>query len=411
MNGGKKLYGTANVSAAKNSVLPILAACALTKNGCTVKNAPRLSDTAAAVEILRFLGCDVSFEKNITVLPQNLKSEIPRDLMKSMRSSIFFLAPMLCVTGMARISYPGGCDLGARPIDIHLAGLEKMGAEISVHSDGTVECTAPNGLSGCEFTLRLPSVGASETLLMAASTASGTTVLHNAAKEPEICDLADFLNACGAEITGAGTDTITIKGKNVLAGCEYTPMPDRIITSTIACAVTAAGGTVFAKNAKYSHIEALANILRPCGVSLAPENGGVLISCEKRAYAAGNVKTGTYPEFATDCAPLLAAAMLCADGATKITDTVFEKRFSCAEGFVRLGANAQVNGNSVAIRGVEKLYGANLRATDLRGGAALVIAALAAKGQSIITGCGFIDRGYENISNMFLRLGADISYR
>lgn len=409
-NGGKKLYGAVEVHSAKNSVLPILAACILTQ-GSTVKNVPRISDTDAAVEILRFLGCGVFYKKDVSVVPAvSLKNEIPLDLMKSMRSSVFFLAPMLCVTGRAKITCPGGCDLGARPIDIHLDGLKSLGAKVIFRTDGSVECLAPNGLCGCEFTLRLPSVGATETLLMAASTASGKTVLHNAAREPEVCDLAGFLNACGADISGIGSDTLVINGKKHLVGCEYTPIPDRIITSTLICAAAAAGGTVLAKNAKYSHVEALADIVKPSGVNVSPKGGGVLISCEKRIKGMGSVATGAYPGFATDCAPLLAAAALCADGKTVITDTVFEKRFACAEGFARLGADVRVQDNTIVINGVSGLYAGNIRAADLRGGAALVIAALAAKGQSIITGCSFIDRGYENICNMFLKLGADISY-
>lgn len=364
VTGGRPLNGSVKIPAAKNSVLPLFAASLLCTGEVRLQAVPRLADVEHCMALLRGVGCAARWESSDAVLsgpPAN--STLPGQTAGQMRASILFCAPLLARLGRAETSLPGGCRIGARPIDLHLAGLAKMGAVELEAGEGRLVLTAPSGLHGAEITLRFPSVGATETLLLAAACARGRTILRGAAREPEIADLAAFLNRCGGCIEGAGSSTIRIEGRRGLSGCCFSPLPDRIFASTLACGCAAAGGRVF---------------------------------------------TGAYPALATDAAPLLAAAMLCADSESSIEDVIFERRFGCAEGFCRLGAQAGTAGRVLTIVPGGHLCGTVVEAPDLRGGAALVLAGLAARGTTVITHPAHIDRGYAGFTEILAGLGAQI---
>lgn len=412
VNGGRELFGSVRIPGAKNSVLPIMAAAVLCRGTVTITDAPVLSDVRACIRILNRIGCAVSLcGTNIRITPPaNPGSSIPHELMRSMRSSLFFLAPMLARTGRAEICMPGGCRLGARPIDMHLDGLARMGAEITEKQDGSWLLRAENGLKGTEIGLRFPSVGATETLLMAACTAHGTTVLHNAAQEPEVVDLARFLQSAGAQISGVGTPELCITGTDFLFGTQYAVCPDRITAATVMCAVAGCGGEVLLTNIRCSDVQSITQLLERAGCSFVPlGKDAAVIASHGRPRAPGSWKTGVHPDFPTDAAPLAAAALLRAEGESAVTDSVFENRFACADGFCRMGAQAQVSGRTLRLNGVPELCGAHVTAPDLRGGAALVLAALQAQGTSVIAGTEHINRGYENIAALFSRLGASVT--
>ena len=298
IKGGNQLFGSVEIPVAKNSVLPILAATILCEGETAICQVPKLSDSLSATKILQTLGADVLWkDKKVVINCDDATGyEISEDLMQTMRSSIFFLAPLLVRCGKVKITRPGGCDLGDRPIDIHLSGLQALGTTVEEYPDGTVICTAPTGLVGTDYTLRLPSVGATETLIMAAAKAQGTTVLRNVACEPEIIDLADFLIACGANIKGAGTKVITIKGVPKLWGIVYTPIPDRITVATIMCAVALVGGNVKIKSSRPFHIDALRDLLCSAGANIVDIKEGLCIKCNKRIKGLGSLQTGTYPD-------------------------------------------------------------------------------------------------------------------
>ncbi len=409
--GKKPLYGSVNVQGAKNSILPILAATLLIEGGCNISNAPVLSDVSNCALILKQLGAHVEQCGNTLSVKRyrQLESCIDKELMNTMRSSIFFLAPLLATTKLAIIYPPGGCKLGARPIDLHLEGLAKMGVNIR-EIDDKILCYAENGLFGADILLRFPSVGATETLMMAAVTATGRTILRGAAREPEVADLAGFLCAAGAQISGAGSDTITIDGVAHLHSCDYSIIPDRIETATFLCAVAAAGGAVEIGNTRPALVIPLLELLTKGGATVNSTQQSIHISCERPLSGLGYVKTEVYPGFATDAAPLLAAAMLVSEGSTVIDDTIFSDRFRCAEEFSKFGAKAGRKGSCVYIEGMTQLYGAQVKACDLRGGAALLVAALAAQGDSVIKNINFIKRGYENVVSSYQKLGACINY-
>lgn len=351
---------------AKNSILPILAAALLCRGPVVLRRAPRLRDVDTSLALLAALGCTARRAgADLQLAPADAVGDtVPPALMAAMRSSVYYLAPMLARAGRARVAFPGGCRLGARPIDIHLAGLAAMGAVIDAGAEA-LDCRAPGGLRGCEFHLRFPSVGATETLMIAAAAARGRTVLTGAAREPEIADLAAFLNACG--------------------------------------------GSVLLRRAPLAPLQPTAALLRRAGCQVsAPAPDCVALVSEGRLDAAGELATGVYPAFATDAGPLFAAAMLRARGVTLLRETIFARRFACAGGFAALGADVRCCGGDLRICGVPRLRGAPLAAADLRGGAALVLAALAAEGESTISGTEYIGRGYENIAALFAGLGADI---
>ncbi len=408
--GGTPLQGRCVLPAAKNSVLPILAATLLCSETVVLHRVPRTSDVHTSLQLLETLGKTPRRPPRapLTIAPgPMLCSQLPWDLAAAMRSSIFYLAPVLHKTGRVTMPMPGGCRLGPRLIDIHLEGLARMGARITWQPQ-TVTLTRNGVLHGADYTLRIPSVGATETLLMAAAGAQGASVLRGAACEPEVKDLADFLNRCGADIHGAGTPIIRVRGTPELGGCAFTPLPDRIIGATLACAAASAGGRVELPNARADEMQDILQLLERAGCRVERQNG-VCIQAEGRLQGVGKICTGAWPGFATDNAPLLAAAMLRAEGTTEICDTLFEKRFACAAQFAAMGAEVQVKGRTLCIAGRQTLHGAECYAPDLRGGAALVLAALGAQNEpSTVWDAGHIDRGYPCLAAMLRKLGANV---
>lgn len=411
VDGPARLSGSVSVPGAKNSVLPILAASLLCAGPVVLRNVPRLSDVEAALEIHASLGCTAVLRGHtVTLCADGMRDgDIPHVLAARMRSSVFYLAPLLARTGRAALTAPGGCNLGPRPVDIHVDGLCAMGARVVHESGGASALTAPRGLHGADYTLRFPSVGATETLLMAACAARGVTVLRGAALEPEIVDLARFLRSAGADVTGEGTRCITVRGRGALLGTQYDVCADRIVAATVLCAAAACGGEVIVDGCPARHLETLASLLRRAGCAVAalgPDS--VALSSDGALRGIGLVQTGVYPGFPTDMAPLLGAAVLCADGISVVRDTIFPNRFSCAKGFAAFGARCGAAGESLVVSGVGALSGARASAPDLRGGAALVIAAMNAHGESVIDQAHHIERGYEDIAALFTPLGAHL---
>ncbi len=409
--GGRRLEGEVAVQGAKNSVLPILAATLLTADEVELRGCPRLRDVDAAIRILKSLGCEARWEgDSLLVDTAGLKSwSISDILMREMRSSAIFLGAILARCCQADLSYPGGCELGPRPIDLHLAGLRGMGAEIR-ECGGALLCRASR-LLGRDLVLSLPSVGATENLMLAACGAEGTTTIANAAREPEIVDLQSFLNACGGRVSGAGTSTISVEGGRPLHGCSYRIMPDRVVAATYLCAAAAAGGSVYLRNAREEHLSAVTAVLREAGCGIRPDTEGIACCCTGRLRAVRPVRTAPYPGFPTDAQAILMGALLRSQGATVFEETIFENRYRHVDEFVRMGANIRTAGRVAVVTGVERLQGAPVRCTDLRGGAALCVVALAAEGETEISEISHIDRGYEDIARDLRALGADISRR
>lgn len=410
VNGGRRLEGEISVHGAKNSALPLLSACVLAHGETIIHNCPDLTDVDAACRILSTLGCRCRRNSGtVCVDAANVTgTEIPDNLMREMRSSIVFLGAVLGRTGRCRLSFPGGCELGARPIDLHLSALEQMGAVIS-EEHGYLDCKAANGLHGAKINLSFPSVGATENILLAAATAKGCTEIHNAAREPEISDLCNFLNKCGAKISGAGECVILVDGVQRLESSEHSVIPDRIVAGTYLCAAAMTGGELILTHCNSDHISGLVNVLEQMGAKLySYGDGKIYISCRKRLIAPPTIRTMPYPGFPTDIqAPFMAVCTM-AEGTSVFVETIFENRFRHVPELVRLGANIKSEGRVCVVQGVEKLSGAKVCAAELRGGAALVIAALAAEGTSEISGLKFIDRGYESIEKSLRCVGADI---
>ena len=407
VRGGQPLHGEVTIQGAKNSVLPILAATVLTGDRVVLRGCPRLRDVDASIRILQSLGCRAQWEGDaLTVDTAALnRCEISDILMREMRSSAIFLGAVLARLGRADISYPGGCELGPRPIDLHLSGLRDLGADIR-EEGGILHCTASR-LAGRELMLSLPSVGATENLMLAACGAEGTTVISNAAREPEIVDLQDFLNACGAEVSGAGSTSVTIRGGKPLHGCEFRCMPDRIVAATYLCACASAGGEVYLRGARERHLATVADALRQAGCTVAGDGEGIACRCRRRLRAVRPVRTAPYPGFPTDAQAVLMAAMLKSRGTTVFEENIFENRYRHVDELTRMGAEIRVAGRVAVVTGVERLSGAAVRCTDLRGGAALCVAALAADGGTRIFETAHIDRGYEDIVRDLRALGAD----
>ena len=407
VRGGRPLHGEVTIQGAKNSVLPILAATVLTGDRVVLRGCPRLRDVDASIRILQSLGCRAQWEGDaLTVDTAALnRSEISDILMREMRSSAIFLGAVLARLGRADISYPGGCELGPRPIDLHLSGLRDLGADIR-EEGGILHCTASR-IAGRELMLSLPSVGATENLMLAACGAEGTTVISNAAREPEIVDLQDFLNACGAEVSGAGSTSVTIRGGKPLHGCEFRCMPDRIVAATYLCACASAGGEVYLRGARERHLATVAVALRQAGCTVAGDGEGIACRCRRRLRAVRPVRTAPYPGFPTDAQAVLMAAMLKSRGTTVFEENIFENRYRHVDELTRMGAEIRVAGRVAVVTGVERLSGAAVRCTDLRGGAALCVAALAADGETRIFETAHIDRGYEDIVRDLRALGAD----
>ena len=409
ITGGVPLNGTVRIPAAKNSVLPLLAASLLCSGTVRLLAVPQLADVDTSLVLLRGAGCAARWQgSDITVQSMPSVCRLEPEAAAQMRASILFCAPLLARLGRVETVLPGGCRIGARPIDLHLSGLARMGAHCC--EEGTrLILTAPAGLHGADITLGFPSVGATETLLLAAVCAQGETVLRGAAREPEIVDLAAFLNRCGGCVQGAGTSTIRVQGRRMLYSCSFAPMADRIVASTLACACAAAGGRVELTGCAPAVYAPLLEILAQmgCSVECGPETA--VISRFGALHGVGKVFTGVYPALATDAAPLLAAAMLTARSESSIEDVIFERRFGCAAGFAALGGRVRVEGRTLYAEPGGTLQGTVLEAPDLRGGAALVIAALAAQGSSRITHTEFIDRGYADFAQKLTALGGQIA--
>ena len=411
INGGRRLEGEIQVHGAKNSALPLLAATILAHGECILHNCPMLTDVDAACRILSCLGCRCSRNgSTVCVDSSNVcGNEIPDNLMREMRSSIVFLGAVLGRTRRCRLTFPGGCELGARPIDLHLAALREMGAEIE-EQHGWLECAALGGLHGARVTLSFPSVGATENIMLAAACAEGTTEIHNAAREPEIVDLAEFLNKCGARISGAGGSTIAIEGVKRLEPSEHSVIPDRIAAGTYLCCAAATRGELILTRCCQEHMMGFLPVLESMGCRIYPYGGGKLyISCTRRLTAPPTIRTMPYPGFPTDIQAPFPALSSVAEGTSVFVENIFENRYRHVPELIRLGASIKVEGRVAVVQGVPALSGARVCAGELRGGAALVTAALAAEGTSEISGVCYIDRGYESIEKTLRSVGADIS--
>lgn len=409
INGGKRLFGEVKIHGAKNSVLPILAATVLCKGSSVIHNCPELSDVNASINILRHLGCRCSFKNNtVTVNSNTIQcSQIPDSLMLKMRSSVIFLGAILGRCGSAVISSPGGCELGPRPIDLHISALKRLGAKVT-ESHGLIEFNAPKGLTGAKINLSFASVGATENIILAATTAKGVTVIHNAAKEPEICDLAAFLNACGARIYGAGTDEVTIYGVEDLRCCTHNVIPDRIAAASYMAAAAITGSEITLKNVVPAHLTAVNSVFEEAGCKIKCGGKNLIIKAPQRLSRVSTVRTAIYPGFPTDAGPLVLAMLSKANGTSVIVENIFENRFRYVDELKRLGAHVKVEGRVAIIEGVSALSAAPCKCTDLRGGAALVVAALAAEGTTVISDIHHIKRGYDGIVSRLSLLGADI---
>lgn len=409
VEGGRPLYGELPVQGAKNSVLPVLASAILCKTPSVIHNCPQLLDVEASLGILSYLGCDVSRQKNtITINSSGVsRYDIPDHLMREMRSSIVFLGAICAKMGRAHISFPGGCELGPRPIDLHLAALRQLGLIIK-EDHGWLDCYVEGRLKGSNIVLNFPSVGATENIMLAAATAKGSTVIVNAAREPEISDLADFLNKCGAKVSGAGESTICIEGVEELNGCEHTVIPDRIVAATLMAAAGVTGGSVTLRNVNPMHLSPVIPLFVETGCKVDVYTDTVTISRPGSLLPVKYVRTMPYPGFPTDAQAPLMAMVTIAQGTSMFTENIFENRYKHASELIRLGAKIKIEGKVAVIEGVKTLYGAPVEATDLRGGAALVVAALAAEGKTEIGGMRHIDRGYENIETALTTLGANI---
>lgn len=410
VKGGNRLVGAVKTSGAKNAVLPIIAASILGTTPSHLDEVPMLEDVHTISEVLKCLGLAVkcSPEKNVLDIDSTsiTSYEAPYELVRTMRASFLVMGPLLARIGKARISMPGGCAIGARPIDIHLKGFEALGVKIE-QGHGYIEASAPEGLKGTSIYFDFPSVGATENIMMAASLAEGTTILENVAEEPEIVDLANYLNKMGAKIRGAGTDTIRIEGVDKLHGADYTIIPDRIEAGTYMIAAAMTGGDVVVENVLPEHQKPLIAKLREAGAVVEEDIDKVRV-IGKNPLKAVSIKTLPYPGFPTDMQAQMMAMMVIAEGRSKVTETVFENRFMHVVELNRMGAQISTEGRSAVIDGPCKLTGCDVRATDLRAGAAMILAGLVAEGTTRIGDLHHIDRGYENIVAKLKKLGADI---
>ncbi|MDF2929632.1 UDP-N-acetylglucosamine 1-carboxyvinyltransferase [Anaerospora sp.] len=408
ITGGKKLTGTVKVSGAKNAVLPIIAASLLGSTPSRLLEAPNLEDVRTISEVIEHLGVSVAYDEDALVIDStNITScEAPYELVRKMRASFLVMGPLLARRGRAKISLPGGCAIGTRPIDLHLKGFEALGAQIEL-GHGYVEARAPQGLTGARIYLDFPSVGATENILMAASMAKGQTILENPAEEPEIVDLANFLNAMGARIRGAGTNVIRIEGADELRGCTHTVIPDRIEAGTYMVAAAMTDGDVYIENALTEHLKPVVAKLKEAGVKIEEDTDGVRVTGTGTLRSV-DIKTLPYPGFPTDMQAQFMALTTIARGTSVVTETVFENRFMHVDELKRMGANIKIEGRSAVVEGSARLLGCPVKATDLRAGAALVLAGLVADGQTEIGYLHHIDRGYDNLVAKLQGLGANI---
>ncbi len=410
IRGGVVLEGEVEVSGAKNAALPLLFATLLTPEPCRLRHVPALADIRTTLKVLQHLGATVTpgaGGHEVTVEARQLTgTEAPYELVKTMRASFLALGPLLARFGHARVSTPGGCAIGARPVDLHLAGLEKMGAQLAVRA-GYVEAAAGR-LRGASIVLDFPSVGATQQLMMAAALADGTTVIENAAREPEIECLATLLEGMGVWVEGAGTSRVSVEGRRELHGADITVIPDRIEAGSFMVAAAITGGTVRVAGARYDHLEAFVTKLRETGVAVSEYDGGMRVEANGH-LAATDVRTMPYPGFPTDLQAQMMALMTRAEGASTFTETVFENRMLHAVELTRLGASIRVDGNTAVVRGATELSGAPVMATDLRASVSLVLAGLAARGETRVERVYHLDRGYERLEAKLGALGADVT--
>lgn len=411
LHGGHKLTGNVHIEGAKNAVLPILAATILASDGESVlTNSPILSDVHLMNDVLESLHAKVNFDENNNIITVDatgkLTSEAPFEYVSKMRASIVVLGPLLARLGKARVSLPGGCAIGSRPIDIHLKGFEAMGAHVELQ-DGYVEASAPNGLIGTDIYFDFPSVGATQNVMMAATLAKGTTVIKNVAREPEIVDLVEMLNQMGAKISGAGTDTITIEGVKALHGVEHTVVQDRIEAETYMAAAALTQGNVLIEDAIAEHNVPFISKLREMGVTVKQEKNGIRI-IGPDVLKPVDVETAPYPGFPTDMQPQMTILQLAANGVSTLTENVFENRFMHLDELRRMNAKYEIKGNVVVMHGHTQFKGAEVSATDLRAAAALILAGLVASGKTTVTNLNYLDRGYYDIEAKLRKLGADI---
>lgn len=407
IEGGKKLEGTTYVSGSKNASLPIIAATILNGGINKLYNVPNIHDTQMMLKILETLGCKIKKNNGkIIIDSRNVKKyEIPENLMSQMRSSVIIAGALLARKKKVIFTYPGGCDIGSRPIDLHIKSFEKLGAKVK-EEFGYITCEA-NEIIGNDIHLDFPSVGATENIMMASCMAQGTTIIHNAAMEPEIVDLQNALNSMGAKISGAGTNNIIIKGVEKLKDLSYNIIPDRIEAGTILCAVAITGGNVRLQKVIPEHIQTLLNKLEEMGCDVKIEKNEVILRAPKRLKAV-DIKTLPYPGFPTDLQAILGATLTSAKGTSVIVENIFENRYRYLNELTKMGAKSTIEGRTAVIKGVRKLSSANVKSTDLRGGAAMVIAGLNAKGKTCIDNIEYILRGYEKLDIKLKNLGADI---
>ncbi len=408
INGGNKLYGNVEIQSAKNSVLPILAASVLTDEKVTLVNVPHISDVRNMVNILSCLGCKAVYDGNNIIIDSSSADcfEIPSALAHELRSSVFLLGSVISRFRSAKIAYPGGCDIGLRPVDLHLTGLKRLGVKIT-EKNGYILCKCDK-LSGNEIMLDCPSVGATENIMLAAVKAEGVTVIKNAAREPEIEDLQNFLNLIGAKVAGAGSGTIVIEGVKSLSGCEYKPIPDRIEAGTFLIGAAMCGGEITAEGVYPENISSLIHKLTENGCKIRIDNDKIVLENHRKLTSVKTIETQPYPGFPTDLQAQFTSLCCICTGHSIVTENLFETRFKYVPELRKMGADVTVFGRNAFVRGVDKFKGAQVLAHDLRGGAALVLAGLAAEGRSEVMDISHIDRGYGSFEYKLRKLGADI---
>ena len=411
VNGCKRLEGEVDISGSKNSSLPLLISSLLTAEKLTLHNLPHLKDVTALINLLRELNVDITIQEDLTVNMQADKVNnwtAPYDIVSAMRASVMVIAPLVARFGKAEVSFPGGCLIGNRPIDMHIKALEKMGAKCEIKDGYIHSSTGKGGLKGATIEFERKTVTGTENILMAATLAKGTTIIKNAAQEPEIVDLANCLKQMGAKISGAGTEKIKIEGQKKLNGTEYTIMPDRIESGTFLAAAVATKGHIKINRTSHEYLGAVMKKFKEVGAALSYENGSIEIDMKKKRPAAVNIVTAPYPDFPTDMQAQFIAINAVAKGKSSVKETIFENRFMHAEEMKRMGADITIDHNTAEIEGVPVLSGTEVMATDLRASASLIISALTAEGTSTVSHIHHIDRGYECIEEKMQRLGADI---
>ncbi len=407
IEGGERLFGEVEISGAKNAALPIMAASILADSPCKIKNVPNLRDVKTFIKLLEILGAKIHFENNtLTIDPTTINNFIaPYELVKTMRASILFLGPLLAKFGYAKVSFPGGCAIGPRPVNLHIEGIKKLGAEVEI-KEGYIVAKGKK-LKGCEFYFDITTVTGTENLIMASVLAEGKTILKNSAKEPEVVDMINFLKKMGAKIKGEGTEIIEIEGVNRLKGVEYSVIPDRIETGTFMVAAGITNGNILIKNSNIDNLEAVVSKLRTAGVEIKRENSGIRVIGNDEIKAV-DIVTMPYPGFPTDMQAQFMALMCFSNGISVIKETIFENRFMHALELMRMGADIKLEGPHAIVRGKEILYGANVMASDLRASASLILAGLRAKGKTEVSRIYHLDRGYEKFDVKLQKLGAKI---